>query len=197
MFNLPIYLASASPRRQQLLKEISLNFKVIPTNIEENLKENLTPRKTAEKLSCLKAESLLAQITEGIIIGADTVVSLNGEVLGKPATKEEARQILQKLSEKTHSVFTGLTVIKAETNEILTDSEETRVTFDEISDSEINDYIESGEPMDKAGAYGIQGRAGLFINRIEGCYFNVVGLPLNLLYKMLKQLEKGKDNVRK
>lgn len=183
-----IVLASASPRREALLKMLRVKqLRVIPSNAEEIVPEGLTPAETAKYLSHLKAMDVVLKCrADCVIIAADTIVDVGGEVLGKPADKEDAARMLRMLSGREHSVYTGVTVVKGETE--LTESEHTRVFFRELDDREIAAYIATGEPMDKAGAYGAQGIASLFIERLEGDYFNVMGLPLCRLGAMLKQL---------
>jgi len=126
-------------------------------------------------------------VREGLVVGADTVVSLEGEILGKPKDEKEAKSMLMKLSGKTHDVFTGFTLIQIGSNP-LSDVERTSVTFRDLDEWEVDDYVETGGPMDKAGGYGIQDRSGLFVDRIEGCFYNVVGFPLTKFYESLKQL---------
>ena len=136
-----------------------------------------------------KAKDVIEKVSEpSIIIGADTIVSLDGKILGKPKDKDDAYNMLYSLSGNVHKVYTGIVVINTETQSILKDFVETKVFFSKLTDEEINAYIDTGDPFDKAGAYGIQGKAGIFIEKIEGCYYNVVGLPLNKLNKMIKKV---------
>lgn len=177
-----IILASQSPRRRELMALTDLEFIVKPSDADENVTQNLSPKETVEFLSLKKALALKNE--NDIIIGADTVVSIDGKILGKPKDEKDAYNMLKILSGRTHSVYTGVTVIKNERTE--TFSCETKVTFYPISDEEIKDYVKTGEPLDKAGAYGIQLKGGLFVEKIEGDYNNVVGLPIARLLKILK-----------
>ena len=183
-----IVLASASPRREALLKMLRVRrLRIIPAIAEEILPEGLSPAETTEHLSRAKAmEVALKCRADSVIIAADTIVYADGDILGKPKDEQDASRMLRMLSGKEHSVYTGVTVVKGETE--LTESEHTGVFFRELNDGEISAYIKTGEPMDKAGAYGAQGIASLFIERIEGDYFNVMGLPLCRLGGMLRRL---------
>ncbi len=174
-----LILASASPRRSALLSQIGLTFEIFPSEIEEPLPDkDLSPEKVTQKLAKLKARAVAERYTEGIIIGADTLVLLKKELLGKPKNREDAKSMLSRLSGKTHRVITGVALIDVKKKTETTWSEVTKVCFRELCADEIDNYIESGEAKDKAGAYGIQGRGAAFVKRIDGCYFNVVGLPL-------------------
>lgn len=178
-----IILASQSPRRYELMKLTGFEFVVKPSEADENISEKLSPEETVKVLSMRKA--LVLKNDDDIIIGADTVVAIDGEILGKPKDKEEAFCMLKKLSGRTHSVFTGVTVLKNNKSE--TFFEETKVTFYDISDEEIKNYVETKEPLDKAGAYGIQEKGGLFVKKIDGDFNNVVGLPMSRLFRVLKK----------
>jgi septum formation protein len=185
-----IILASQSPRRINLLKSLRLIFDVLPANIDENLDTNLKPAHYCKSLALKKAQIVLNSIDDlnrnELIIAADTIVVLAGEIINKPKDKINAFNILKKLSNNYHFVYTGIAVADNISNKIITNHSRTIVYFRKLSDSEIWEYIESGKPMDKAGAYGIQDDYGaLFVKRIEGCYNNVIGLPLELLFKML------------
>lgn len=183
-----IILASASPRRKELLEMLRVeNFKIIPAVGEETINRGMTPAEVVCSLSRAKAEevSKLCAVTD-IIIAADTVVALDGEIMGKPADKDEAFKMLTRLSGRFHNVFSGVTLMRG--NEIITEYERTLVRFREITVREIAAYIETDEPMDKAGAYGAQGIGSLFVESIEGDFFNVMGLPLCKLSKMLNKL---------
>ena len=186
-----IYLASQSPRRKQLMELTGLAFCVRPTNTDESGAEGMTPKNTVEYLSKIKAEALFDDISENdIIIGSDTVVSIDGKILGKPKDEADAVCMLKKLSGRTHSVFTGVTLLKktADGMKCETFSCKTDVEFFELSDSEIDEYVKTGEPLDKAGAYGIQERGALFVRGINGDFFNVVGLPVSALVRKLKSV---------
>jgi septum formation protein len=178
-----IILASGSPRRHELLRYVVADFKVIPSDIEEIA--HGSPSEQVVKLAFDKASDIAAKNPEAVVIGADTLVAIDGKIFGKPQDKSDAADMLAALSGNTHSVYTGLAVLyegKADTRCV-----ETKVTFNEMNDDEIEAYIMTEEPMDKAGAYGIQGYGGKFINKIDGCYFNVMGLPQSVLYDMLKE----------
>ncbi|MYB66321.1 septum formation inhibitor Maf [Candidatus Poribacteria bacterium] len=187
-----LILASASPRRSALLSQIGLTFEIFPSEIEEPLpNKDLSPEKVTQKLAKLKARAVAERYTEGIIIGADTLVLFKKELLGKPKNREDAKSMLSRLSGKTHRVITGVALIDVKKKTETTWSEVTKVCFRELCADEIDNYIESGEAKDKAGAYGIQGRGAAFVKRIDGCYFNVVGLPLASF------VEKLADNTSK
>lgn len=181
-----ILLASASPRRKELIRFISDEIRIIPSTCEENVPGNLNGRETVEYLSLLKGNDVKNKAEKDeTVVSADTVVCLDGKILGKPKTEAEAFSMLRFLSGKTHSVYTGVTLIKG--NRALTFSQETKVTFYELTDTEINEYTATGEPMDKAGAYGIQGKGCLLIKEINGDYLNVVGLPVSLLKRKIEE----------
>ena len=180
-----IILASASPRRKDILEKTGLKFSVEPSDLGEDFDSKLSPTQIAESLSLAKAKRIASHHQNSLIIGSDTIVVLDGEILNKPLTKEEAEEMLKKLSGNTHSVISGFTVIEGD--KIITGFEETKVRFRSLSKEEISEYIDTGEPMDKAGAYGIQGGAGKFVEAIEGDYFNIVGLPLFALSDALRE----------
>lgn len=184
-----IILASESPRRKKLLKQLGLEFKVIPSEIEEKLNARLQPRKQVEVLSLQKAEAVAAKvkIKDVLIIGADTMVSINNEIIGKPKDVKDARQMLKKLSGKKHSVITAFTIIDKASKKTVTKSVETHVWFGKMNDVDIKHYILSEKPYDKAGGYGIQGLGAVFVERIDGEYSGTVGLPLYTLAKELKK----------
>jgi len=181
-------LASASPRRKELLGFLIPEYEIKISEIEENL--NIAdPPHLVMRLSFDKANDIAGGLSGGeVVIGADTIVVIENEILGKPAGRDEAAEMLRALSGKTHLVYTGVTVIDTQSGKTLTEYEKTAVTFDSLSDEEIADYVRTEEPLDKAGAYGIQGYGARFIKKIDGCYFNVVGLPLNRLYTMLRAM---------
>lgn len=181
--NIPIYLASKSPRRKKLLQQLGLKFTQILVSSDENLIENEKPHKTVLRLAKEKNDAALNRIRKGIIITADTIVVLKNEILNKPNNKSEAFKMLKKLSGKTHIVYSGFGIRNLSNGKEIFDYEKTFVTFRKLSDKEIKDYINTGSPMDKAGAYGIQDDFGaVFISKINGCYYNVVGLPLSKFY---------------
>lgn len=187
--NLPIYLASKSPRRRKLLKQINIDFKSIAVDLEESIIPGEKPSISVKRLSKEKLEIARQKINHGIIITADTIVVLNKKVIGKPKDKNEAKRFLKRLSGKVHTVYTGFSIYNSVNNMLLTDYEKTFVEFRKLTTKEIDDYIKSGSPMDKAGAYGIQDDFGaVFIKKINGCYYNVVGLPLPRVYQTLMKI---------
>lgn len=181
-----IVLASGSPRRRELLEGLGLEFAIRPAKGEEVIEEGLGPDKIVCALSAAKAEEVARDFGEDIIIAADTIVYADGRVLGKPRTEAEAEEMLRLLSGRSHEVYTGVTVIGGGMTQ--SEAECTEVFFRELSAEEIRAYVATGEPMDKAGAYGIQGKASVFITGINGDYFNVMGLPLCRLGQMLKRI---------
>lgn len=176
-------LASKSPRRQELLHNITDDFKVIVSEVEEILPEGIAPEKAPEYLSDVKARAVAESHPDEVVIGADTVVILDGEVLGKPRDKDDAMRMLRALSGKVHTVVTGCSVYQGGRH--ISFSDTTRVEFYPLSDREMTEYIATGEPFDKAGAYGIQGRGSVLVRRIEGDFFNVMGLPVGRLKREL------------
>lgn len=183
-----IILASASLRRAELLKNVTENFKIIVSNYEESdISFDGNCGDYVMALARGKAMDICSSVNKpSLIIGCDTVVYFNEKVLGKPKDNAEAFQMLSDLSGNTHEVYTGIAVINTETQEMITEYVCTEVKFSKLTEEQINKYIETEEPFDKAGAYGIQGRASLFVEKINGCYFNVVGLPVNKLSFMLR-----------
>ena len=190
-----VVLASASPRRQELLRNAGIPFTVYPAYIPEIPLAGEIPRACAERLAREKAHGVLRQQPGKLVLGADTIVVIDGEILGKPGDQADAVRMLRLLSGRTHQVITGVCLVgalrtenqKLETAFEDTRSETTLVTMTTLSDEDIHSYIASGEPMDKAGAYAIQGMASRWIPRIEGDYFNVVGLPVGLVQRMLQE----------
>ena len=183
-------LASASPRRREILENISLDFEIIADESEEIMIEGEKPYDTVKRLAMQKAKNIAAGIESGentIVIGADTVVSIDGKILGKQNDEIEAKDMLLTLSGRINTVYTGLAVIETQSGKEVSDFVSTGVKFRNLSEKEIENYIRSGEPMDKAGAYGIQKIGGLFVESINGDYFNVVGLPLCRLGEILSE----------
>ena len=178
-----LILASASPRRQELLKLIETDFISIPADIDESVTDIIETEKIPEHLALKKARHILKSHPDCTVIGCDTGVFLDGEMIGKPEDENDAFSILKRLSGRTHKVITGCAVLKGEAERSF--SQITEVIFYELSDREILDYIKTGEPLDKAGAYGIQGFGAKFVKEIHGDYFNVVGLPVAKLYRTL------------
>ena len=171
-----IILASASPRRKEILELADLEFDVMPSDAQE-ITTKTAPNEVVMELASIKAKDIYKKSEkQSMIVGADTVVAYQGQILGKPTDEADAKRMLTMLSGQTHEVYTGVCVI--EDGKTKTFYEETKVTFYEISEDEIERYIETGEPMDKAGSYGIQGKAAVFIKGIEGDYYNVVGFPI-------------------
>lgn len=191
--DIPIILASASPRRAELLTQAKIPFTALPSNAEENLSAD-TPEELVEQLSFIKANDVYNKIKKEykdiLVIGADTIVYYDGEVLGKPADEAEAFDMLKLLSDRTHSVYTGISIIFKKDGEKRTIllHDKTDVTFYPINDFELKEYIATKDPLDKAGAYGIQGPFAIHIKEIKGDYNNVVGLPIAKLYQALKTL---------
>jgi septum formation protein len=175
-----IILASASPRRSQLLEQIGLNFIVHPSQVEEKYIEGQKPHIWVQNVALAKALDVANSLKEGIVIGADTIVVNENYILGKPKDEAEAQLMLKSLSGKKHQVLTGFAIVDGtNTDNYFTQVEITNVKFRSLREKEIKAYVRSKEPLDKAGAYGIQGLGALLIEEIEGCYFNVVGLPLS------------------
>jgi len=181
--NLQIYLASKSPRRRKLLKQLGLNFKSFSLNNSEDFLDGEHPVDCVKRLALEKMNRAKIRVKNSIIITADTIVVLNGKVIGKPTSKRDAVKILSQLSGKEHTVYTGFCVLNQKANKLILDFEKTKVEFRKLNRDEIIDYVNGGSPMDKAGAYGIQDDFGaVFVKQISGCYYNVVGLPLTKLY---------------
>jgi septum formation protein len=180
-----IILASASPRRRELLRQIGIDFTVDPADVDERVLPGESPEAYAVRVALDKARIAAQRAGTGVVIAADTIVVLDNAILGKPSDDEDAERMLTMLSGRTHQVITGMAIMDPAAGKTLTRSSTTNVLFRELSPDEIRWYVRTGEPLDKAGAYGIQEKGSLFISRIEGCYFNVVGLPLSLLGEML------------
>ena len=184
----PFVLASASARRQQLLRNMGMRFEVCPSHVNERVETGVSPEDLVQVLALRKARYVAAQRPDALTLGADTVVVLAGDMLGKPDSPAEAEQMLKRLSGATHSVYTGIALLHPPSNRTVQASERTDVTFHTLSAAEVADYVASGSPLDKAGAYGIQDSRGpFFVRRIDGDYYNVVGLPLHRFYRILKE----------
>ncbi len=196
-----LILASASPQRAKILRDAGFEFEVRPCAVDESLRPGETPAAHVERLAREKACTGARGIAgPAVVVGADTVVVMGREILGKPASRDDARRMLRLLSGRTHRVLTGVAVLQLRSGKRLargeehrrgalrSDVEATHVTFAPLSTQEFEAYVASGEPDDKAGAYAVQGRGGRFVTRIEGCYFNVVGLPLARLCRMLLEM---------
>jgi septum formation protein len=184
-----IVLASSSPRRKELLRLIGLKFRVDRAEYEEAMDLNLPPHLLARHLSLEKARSVAAKYADAIIIAADTFILFRGKLLGKPHTIQEAKRMLCMLNGKTHFVITGFTVMDTLTGKTISKAIETKVRFRRLAADEIASYVRTGEPLDKAGAYAIQGLGALIVKKIEGDYFNVIGLPLSSLSEALKKFD--------
>lgn len=182
-----LILASSSPRRKQLLNMAGLHFDILASEIDEHIQANQTPEEMVQSLAYQKAKEVQRKHRDAYVIGADTIVVHEGQALGKPKTKQEAFEMLNRLSGQTHEVFTGVAILSPEKETVF--AERTAVTFWDMTKEEIWEYIETGEPMDKAGAYGIQGKGALFVKQIVGDYFSVVGLPLSRTIRELKKLD--------
>ncbi|WP_018921620.1 Maf family protein [Salsuginibacillus kocurii] len=179
-----LILASSSPRRKALLEQAGLSFSIQIPNIKEEVDPNLSPQEVVMQLAKQKAEAVSEVEPDSIVIGADTVVVHLGHILGKPKDEPEAKRMLASLSANTHEVYTGV-ALRSDKEQIQTFYGHAVVTFFPLSSQEIDDYIASGESMDKAGAYGIQGSGACFVERVEGDYFSIVGLPIAALYRKL------------
>ncbi len=185
-----IILASSSPRRKDLLKQIKLPFEIIPSEIEEDISKLIgNPSEKAEQLAYQKASDVAKKVQKGIVLGADTIVVIDDDILGKPKDSEDAYNMLKKLSGKEHEVITGICLIDLDNDTELIQHETTIVQFAELDDEKIRAYIKSGEAFDKAGSYAAQGVGAIFVKAIKGCYSNVVGLPLTRLSNMLEMLQ--------
>lgn len=183
----PFILASQSPRRRELLEHANVSFIVEVSPADETLPEPVPPDETARRLARRKAAPVADAHPTALVLAADTIVAHQGEILGKPDSAQEAAQTLRRLSDSTHSVYTGMALHHARSNRTVTTGAETKVTFGPLDEDEIAAYVNTGSPMDKAGAYGIQDHtAPLFIDGIRGDYYNVVGLPLRRLYETLR-----------
>lgn len=182
-----IILASSSPRRKKLLEQIGLDFIIDAIPVDESVLNETFPEKVVQALALRKAEAVASKYKEGLVIGADTIVVFDGKILGKPKDEDEAFSMLSKLQGKKHEVYTGIALVNRSCGIIEASSECTSVEFRSLSDDEIRGYIATKEPFGKAGSYAIQGLGATIVKRIEGDYFNVVGLPLCLLGIMLKE----------
>lgn len=179
-----IILASKSPRRAEILRAAGWEFETQAANIDETRHESEDAISYVKRLAQEKAAAIAQHVTDGVVLGADTVVVIGGEILGQPRDDEDARRMLTLLSGKWHEVLTGVALVRGESEAVI-EHESTRVRFCELSREEIDWYVLTGEPRDKAGAYAIQGRGAIFIEGIEGDYFNIVGLPVRLVYEMM------------
>jgi septum formation protein len=184
-----LLLASGSPRRAEILRAVGWSFDALATNIDETLAPGESATQAVERLALEKAEAAAKKHPTLLVLGADTTVVVNSEILGKPVDEHDARRMLRLLSGKWHDVLTGVALVRTEGNGCrVVAHERTQVRFSVMSNAEIDWYVKSGEPMDKAGAYAIQGRAALFIEEIRGDYWNIVGLPIRLVYKLAGEI---------
>ncbi|MTI81535.1 MAG: septum formation protein Maf [Firmicutes bacterium] len=184
-----LVLASTSPRRRELLQGLGIDFKIQVKDVPENFPPGMKASRVVELLSERKARAVAVELNEGLVIGSDTIVTYNDEILGKPEDSGHAKEMLKKLQGTYHYVYSGVAVINAFSGKVAVSHQCTRVKIKPLTDNEIDKYIASGEPKGKAGAYAIQGIASLFIEGIEGCYFNVVGLPIKRLADLLKEFD--------
>ncbi|HKO99234.1 MAG TPA: Maf family protein [Pyrinomonadaceae bacterium] len=187
MLSEKIILASKSPRRVEILRAVGWDFESRAANIDESRHESEEPVAYVERLAREKAATIARDASNGLVLGADTVVVVEDEILGQPGNNENARRMLELLSGKWHQVLTGIAIMRGEREEMVA-HETTRVRFAELSQKEIDWYVSTEEPLDKAGAYAIQGQGGIFIEEIEGDYFNIVGLPIRLVYQLLGRM---------
>jgi nucleoside triphosphate pyrophosphatase len=183
-----IILASASPRRAELLNQIGVEFELAPSQAEERPHPDEAPADYITRIARAKVIAVARERETGLVIGADTVVVLDGRLIGKPESPADAQRLLRQLSGRWHAVLTGVALYDVETRHEVADYEKTLVKFAQLTDGEIDWYVATGEPMDKAGAYGIQGIGGLFVDEIAGNYYNVVGLPIPLVYRLARRL---------
>ncbi len=189
----PLILASASARRVQLLRLLGLEFEVVPSNVDEDNGVAGDPVAHVRALALAKARDVAARVQRGIVVGADTVVVLGGRILGKPTNAQEARAMLALLSGKTHEVYTGFALVEKPGERMRVEHELTKVHFRQLRQEEIDAYVATGSPLDKAGAYGIQDMSAVFVDRIEGCFYNVVGLPLAKFYQVCTEFCRTKE----
>ncbi|MVB11013.1 Septum formation protein Maf [Caprobacter fermentans] len=182
-----LLLASSSPRRSELLKMAGYEFTAAPANVSETFLHGTPPMQIVEQLATRKAQAVAKQHPEAVVLAADTLVVLKGRILGKPKDADAAKAMLKLLSGNVHQVYTGYTVISGK--KLICGHECTSVEFYALSQQEIDAYVDSGEPLDKAGAYGIQGRGALFVKRINGDYYNIVGLPISKIHRILSGLQ--------
>ncbi|MFI8493215.1 Maf family protein [Peribacillus butanolivorans] len=183
----PLILASSSPRRKELLQFLQIPFESMNSNVDESIDENMRAEEAVQELASRKAAAIAADHQESWVIGSDTVVVLDGEILGKPINRADGKRMLEMLSGRTHEVYTGVAIIFGKHSKVF--AEKTEVTFWELSEAEIERYLDTGEPFDKAGGYGIQGYGSLLVKQINGDYFTVVGLPVSRLARELKVMQ--------
>lgn len=180
-----LILASGSPRRKELMETLEFPFRVVVSDVEEVVKENLSPAAIVKDLAYQKAKAVFKNNPDSIVIGSDTVVVCDGKILGKPANKQQAKEMMMMIKGKSHKVITGLAILHNREQYLASDT--SKVFFEDIDERDIEAYIETNEPYDKAGGYAIQGWAGKYISKIEGNYYTIVGLPINKVYNYLKK----------
>ncbi|SFJ41909.1 Maf family protein [Thermoflavimicrobium dichotomicum] len=191
MTNKELILASGSPRRQEILADLQLAFQVRTSDVDETLPPGIQPDEAVKYLALKKAQAVASTCSSALVIGADTIVVLDGQILGKPADAADAIRMLSRLQGRVHQVYTGIALIEVEEGHIIreiTRARKTDVWMRELSREKMEWYVRTGEPLDKAGAYGIQGYGAILIDRIDGCYFNVVGMSISLLEQMMEEL---------
>lgn len=199
MKNPPLILASQSPRRRLLLKQIGFKFIIKPSSVPETFSKRESPAQNAKRIALAKAVEVARGVEHGIVIGADTIVVVGKKILGKPRSRAEARRMLERLSGRAHIVYTAFALVDAVSRKHIVQIEKTHVRFRKLGAEEIAEYVASGSPMDKAGAYGIQDDYGaVFVERVNGCFYNVVGFPLAQFYMTLQRFvrELNHTNVR-
>ncbi len=189
----PLILASGSPRRAEILRAVGWPFEACAADVDETLRGGERAEDYVRRLAREKAGAVAASRLFGLVLGADTIVVVGDEILGKPRDDGDARRMLRALSGRRHEVLTGVALVRAESGRAVVGMERTRVRFAEMSDEEIDWHVSTGEPLDKAGAYAVQGRAALFIETIEGDYWNVVGLPVRLVYELARKFEERSE----
>ncbi len=192
-----LVLASSSLRRITLLKMLGYHFDIIPHSIDEYIPNDAAPEELVQNLAFLKANDVAGRVDDAIVIGADTLVFHNKDIVGKPKGARDAKRILSLLSNSEHSIFTGVCIIDMPSKKKLLRNERTRITMKHISEEEIEAYVRSGEPLDKAGAYAVQGKGKKFIKKINGCYSNAVGLPLEIVQEMLNKFNNHNADAEK
>jgi septum formation protein len=183
-----LILASRSPRRAEILSAVGWPYEVVVAGVDETLYQKEKPVDYVQRLAVAKAEAVARKLEQGLVLGADTTVVVDGQILGQPTDNDDARRILRLLSGRWHEVLTGAALVRAGSTQQRVDYELTRVRFSELTNAEIEWYVATQEPLDKAGAYGVQGKAALFIEEIQGDYFNVMGLPIRLVYELSKRI---------
>jgi septum formation protein len=189
----PFVLASSSPRRKRILEGLDLEFAVEHPTVPEDAVDGETPEEHVTRLALAKASEVASRRNRGIVLGADTVVLLDGRILGKPTDADDARRMLQSTRGRWHEVFTGVGLVRCSDGAAVSGHERTRVLMRDLTDEEVDEYVAGGEPLDKAGSYGIQECGAAVVDRVDGCFYNVVGLPVARLCRMLEELAAAND----